>query len=157
LSVFLEPPISPSGAAWKVLAERRDKDEIIPAGPVYRGTASLDGNWEQKELGAGRYVLTVRDGETNWPAQAIGLTPERKVFHLTIPGVQLVGLATIGKEPLQATLWFGGRKAPQRARFESDAKGRFSGLLPAEGLWEVELVSEKEGLRLRLDPVEVHK
>jgi len=157
LSVTLDPPAGPSGAAWKVSVERRDLDEIIPAGEAFRGTASLEGNWEQKGLNAGRYVLRVSDGETNWPAQVIELTPERTAFPISIPGVQLVGRAMIGKEPLEATLWFGGRKAPQRARFESDKKGNFSGLLPAEGLWEVELVAEKEGLRLRLDPVEVRK
>jgi len=40
----------------------------------------------------------------------------------------------------------------------SDEKGAFEGLLPAEGRWRVELISEKTRLRLKLkEPVEVRR
>lgn len=157
LRVALEPPVSPSASPWRVTVERRDADEILPEGPVFRGVASPEGTWEQQGLEAGRYIVSVKDGETAFLSEAVELTPERTAFHFSLPGVRIVGHVRIGKEPLEATVWFVGRSAMRRARFESDPKGSFAGLLPDEGSWDVDLVSEKAGLKLKLDPVEVRK
>jgi hypothetical protein len=157
LRVTLEPPVSPSASPWQVTVERRDADEILPEGPVFRGVASLEGIWEQQGLDSGRYVVSVKDGETAFLSEAVELAPERTAFHFSLPGVRIVGHVRIGKEPLEATVLFVGKSAMRRARFESDPKGNFAGLLPDEGTWNVDLVSEKAGLKLKLDPMEVRK
>ena len=157
LRVTLDPPVSPSASPWRVTVERRDADEILPEGPVFRGVASLEGTWERQGLESGRYVVSVKDGETAFLSEAVELAPERTAFHFSLPGVRIVGHVHIGKEPLEATVWFVGKSALQRARFESDPKGGFTGLLPDVGVWDVDIVSEKAGLKLKLDPVEVRK
>jgi hypothetical protein len=157
LQVTLDPPTAPSGAPWKLVVESRDEGSLAAEGLVYRGEAGLDGNWEKKGLSPGRYTITVRDGDTTAYTEPVDLAPERTAFHVSLPGVKIVGRVHIGEEPLQVTLWLVGHKAPLRARFDSDEKGHFAGLLPADGRWDVEIVSKQEGLRLKLDPVEVRK
>lgn len=55
---------------------------------------------------------------------------------------------------LAATLWLS-RKDRRRLRFDSDDHGRFSGVLPEEGLWIPQIQSETEKLSLFLEPVEI--
>jgi hypothetical protein len=74
-----------------------------------------------------------------------------------IPVLEVRGRLSLGKEPLDATLWFGGKSGSRRVRFDADENGRFQGFLPSEGLWRIEVVKEAEGLRLALHPVEVKR
>src|SRR5262249_53917259 len=155
IKITLDPQAAPSGDPWKLTLERRDEGDPLPTGPVYRGEASREGRWEEKGLGPGRYVVSVRDRETSWLSETVELRPEQTAFSFSLPGVRLAGHVHLGREPVKATLRF--HAAAQHATFDSDAKGSFAGLLSREGRWDVEVVSPSAGLRLRLGPVEVRK
>ena len=52
----------------------------------------------------------------------------------------LVGRIQRGGEPLEdAMVWFGGMYGFERVSFRSREEGRFSGFLPREGYWPVEV------------------
>lgn len=152
----LDPPAGPSGSPWRLILERRSEIEGV-RGEVYRGEASPEGRWEQRGPIPGTYALTVEDGEMRWLFEDLALTPDRTELSIDVPLVRVRGRVRLGDEPLAATLWFGGRAGPRRARLESNEDGELEGLLPEEGTWPVDLVSEGEGLWLKLGPVEVRK
>ena len=152
----LDPPLSPAGKPWNIVLERRAEGEGLK-NLSFRGTANQDGVWEQKGLSPGRYHVSAKDeGEPRLLEEA-ELAVGRTDFHYSLGGVRVRGRIYLGREPLAAEIWFGGKTAPVRSRFDSDEHGAFEGWLPKEGVWVVELISEREGLQLRLPPVEVRK
>lgn len=154
--LVLDPPAAPSGDPWQLSLSTKPEVEGFQ-GRVFRGEATGGGVWQGEGLGKGTYTLSLADGDLRWSIEDLEVAPGRTELQVKVPGVRIQGRVRLGEEPLQATLWFGSRSAARRARFVSDEEGRFKGLLPEEGTWGVELVSEAEGLRLKLDPVEVHK
>lgn len=151
----LDPPVGPSGSPWRLILERKAEIEGL-RGEVYRGEASPEGHWEQRGPVQGMYSLSVEDGEMRWLFEDLAVAQEQTALHVEVPVVRVRGRVHLGDEPLAATLWFGGRSGPRRSRFESNKDGELEGLLPEEGTWPIDLVSEN-GLRLKLAPVEVRK
>jgi hypothetical protein len=47
----------------------------------------------------------------------------------------------LGKDPLTATLWFGGRYGNSAVKMESGRDGKFHGILPHDGSWIVDVTS----------------
>lgn len=152
----LDPPSAPSGNPWQLSLSAAPEIEGLP-GRVFRGEATAEGTWQGNGLSQGRYTLSLADGDLRWSIEGLEVAPERTELQVKVPGLRILGRVHLGAEPLQATLWFGSRSAARRARFVSDEEGRFEGLLPEEGIWGVELVSAADGLRLKLDSVEVRK
>lgn len=56
---------------------------------------------------------------------------------------------TLGKEPLAATLWFGGRFGSSTIKMESDQDGKFHGVLPRDGRWRVDVASSQPSFETR--------
>lgn len=154
--LMIDPPTAPSGHPWVLQFSIKPDIEGLQ-GQVFRGETSSDGIWQGNGLSKGTYTLVLADGDLRWSFEDLEVSPNHTELQVRAPGVRIQGTVRLGKEPLQATLWFGGRSAARRARFVSDQEGRFEGLLPEEGIWAVELVSEAEGLRLKLDMIEVQK
>jgi hypothetical protein len=82
------------------------------------------------------------------------ITPRKASACEVEPVLRIKGTVTLGKEPLAATLWLS-QKPGQRLVFDSDDRGRFSGVLPGEGLWHPQIAADALKLRLQLDPVEI--
>ncbi len=156
LRLTLDPPLSPSGTPWAIALEK-NPDIEGQHGPLFRGSAGVDGAWEQAGLSPGQYLISVWEGTEPRLSEVAEVAAGSTDFHYSLDGVQVRGQIHLGDEPLQATLWFGGKSGPLRARFDSDETGKFEGLLPREGTWNVELLSGEEGLQLRLPPIEVRK
>ncbi|MEM7518957.1 MAG: carboxypeptidase-like regulatory domain-containing protein, partial [Planctomycetota bacterium] len=64
---------------------------------------------------------------------------------------------TIGEEPLALNLYFGGRQGLNSIELVSDEDGVFSGVLPREGRWEVDLVASSPEIHRRLRGIDVEK
>jgi hypothetical protein len=152
----ITPPLDPNGEPWQVeLVARRAPEELV--GDGQRGAATRDGRWSRAGLAPGAYHLTVLgDQRSRWAVQEVDLAPGQPPLRIEIPLVEIEGRATLGGEPLRATLWFGGRTG-RRLRFDSDEKGRFQGILPKEGSWPVQLTADAQQLRVSLEPVEVKR
>ena len=151
--VALDPPLDPYGQPWKLrLAASAPRTE------TFEGTASSEGNWARGGLFPGSYHLKVlSDPGMQWVSEDVEVRAGRDPLKIEIPVVEIEGKVTRGKEPLAATLWFGGVSGTRRLRFDSDEKGRFRGHLPQEGAWPVQLAIEEGDVRVSLDPVEVHR
>lgn len=155
LELSISPPIDPYGRPWRIqLREQRAYGD--PAVASWQGTASREGLWVQGGLAPGAYQLAVADDEGGrWDSREISVEGNPAAVQVEVPVVEVRGSVTLGDEPLAATLWLGGQFGQRRVRFEADEEGRFQGLLPGEGLWKAEVVSQKERFRAPLDPVDV--
>lgn len=110
-------------------------------------------------IAPGVYTMQVFDssGQSFHFDQIVRLeTPEDASLAIEIPMVRLEGRVRLGEEPLQATLWFGGRRGAQRAELVADTEGRFVGVLPRGGEWSVELEASEPtistSLRVDVEP-----
>jgi hypothetical protein len=61
----------------------------------------------------------------------------------------LHGTLKLGKEPLAARLWFGGRFGGLSVELESDSDGKFHGVLPKDGWWPIDVESSSPPFKLR--------
>jgi len=156
--VVLDPPVDPYGQPWRLALASIDASPAESAS-THRGVAASDGRWLEKGVTSGRYRLQVLgEGETRWASQDVEVRDGQPPLFLALPVVEVRGTVTRGSDPLAATLWFGGRHGQRRIRFDSDDKGRFEGLLPSEGTWPVEVVTEDEPeARVGIAPVEVKR
>ena len=55
----------------------------------------------------------------------------------------------LGKEPLAASLWFGGFYGSPGIKMESGTDGKFHGALPNDGWWEVDVDSSAPAFKGR--------
>jgi hypothetical protein len=155
LEVRLEPPLDPFGKPWQLRLLQSEVAGVLNDG-VWEGTASPEGLWRRPGLAPGGYrLLVLGDADERWAAHELQLDSGQTSVEIKIPLVPVRGTVTLGKEPLVATLWFGGRRGGRRIRIDSDEKGRYAGLLPQEGTWPLEIAAAEQHLRLALDPVEV--
>jgi hypothetical protein len=153
--VDLSPPVDPYGNVWKVrlLKESNAGGAMGTAG---QGIAGKEGRWTQGGLAPGRYRLQILgDLESRWIDREIEVSAADPTVPIDIPVVEVQGRLRLGDDPLSGTLWFGGGTGARKIRFDADEDGEFEGFLPEEGTWPLDLVSEEEGLRLALEPVEI--
>ncbi|MCY3928517.1 MAG: carboxypeptidase-like regulatory domain-containing protein [Acidobacteria bacterium] len=99
-----------------------------------------DGSFVWRGLPAGDYEVHVEDRRGNrWHQEVIGFFGQDH-YTIELDAVPLVGRIERGGEPLEdAMVWFGGMWGFERISFRSREEGRFSGLLPREGFWPVEV------------------
>lgn len=152
--IALDPPVEPYGSPWRIeLAQR-----ATPSDPPSRqidGTASQEGVWHVPGISPGTYELRVLgDQKAVWHEEFLDVRPGQPALRIDLPVLRVEGQILMGKEPLSATLWLS-QQGGRRLRFDSDDRGRFSGVLPGEGLWAPQIYSEMEKLRVSLEPVEI--
>jgi hypothetical protein len=152
--ITLDPPVEPYGSPWRIeLAQRADTSE--PPSSQIDGTASQEGVWHVPGISPGTYELRVLgDQRAVWHEEFLSILPGQSSMRIDLPVLRVEGKILIGTEPLSATLWLS-QKGGRRLRFDSDDRGRFSGLLPGEGLWAPQIHSETEKLRVSLEPLEI--
>jgi hypothetical protein len=152
--ITLDPPLEPYGSPWRIELSRR-ADPSEPPASFVTGTASQEGVWRVPGLSPGTYELRVLgDQKAVWHEEFLDVRPGQSSLRIDLPVLRVEGQILMGKEPLSATLWLS-QKGGRRLRFDSDDRGRFSGLLPGEGLWAPQIHSETEKLRVSLEPLEI--
>lgn len=99
-----------------------------------------DGSFFWRDLPAGDYEVEVGDRRGNrWHHEVVSFFGHDH-FTIDLEAVPLVGRIERGGRPLEnAMVWFGGMWGFERVSFRSREEGRFSGLLPRDGFWAVEV------------------
>lgn len=142
LSVEVRPPTDAYGAAWTldVLAV----DEQHRYSPVSRSRVPESGLFQVRGLACGQYVLVLEDSTgSHFLEDQIRLEPPSAPFVLEAKLIPVEGGITLGSRPLAATIWFGGQHGVSRIRMVTDNDGKYSGFLPREGKWKVDVTSER--------------
>ncbi len=153
LAVVVSPATDAYGQAWRIALERED-----PRGhffeTVAEGAVDHDGAFRPDALAPGAYGVQVRDpAGSTWLEQPIALAPGANELFLEVPLVAVEGSVRLGDEPASGKLWFGGTQAARRITFELGEEGEFSGYLPEEGTWPLELESPDAVLVQALEAV----
>ncbi len=151
LRLQIDPALDPNQQPWKVTIHTSASKAANGGrmGLAHAGPADRQGQLVVTDLSPGEIRVQVEDSEGNrafttgtshWSLET---SMSRRI---EIPRIQIEGQIHLGEEPLAATLWFGGRSGSLRARLESDEEGRFSGILPQEGFWRLQVTAEKPKL-----------
>lgn len=148
----LDPPMEPYGHLWRIeMVRRSDPSEV--GSETHIGSATADGIWKSPGIAPGTYEVTVLgDLKSVWHRESVEVRKGQPRLEIRLPVLFVKGTVHLGDEPLAATLWLGDKKGG-RVRFDSDERGRFSGVLPGEGEWVPWIDSEE--IKTTLDPVEI--
>lgn len=154
LVVRANPPRSPSGAPWTLVVARADapgSQKSVFSGPIPDGSTII------RDLVGGQYRGRLGREGGDWFGWQEFELPGRASVDFDLDLVDVEGYVALGDEPLPAALWFGTMSGGQRIKMQTAEDGSFSGVLPREGLWTVDVASESAGVQRRLRSVEVHR
>ena len=103
---------------------------------------ATDDSFVWRGLPAGDYEVQVEDDRGNrWHREVVHSFGQDH-FTIEFNAIPLVGRIERGGEPLPGVMvWFGGLWGMERVSFRSREEGRFSGLLPREGSWWVQMTA----------------
>ena len=157
LEIFIDPP-SPSPdrqwflAFYRIDRGRRAIEEIV------RSPVDWTGVWKSPELATGTYRLVIgTSAGDRWYAEEIEVDRTTSSHFVSIPVVAVRGSLSLGEEPLAAELIFGGASGSVSVTLEADQEGSFSGALPHEGAWDIDIKSREREVAISLEGIEVRR
>jgi hypothetical protein len=151
LEIAISPPRDWLGNPWQVLVFRASDTNASFDHTVHEGPADLQGLVSIKGQPPGRFSVQVSDKLGNRLAsREVRVSGPADAYQaIEVDVLTVRGTVKLGKEPLVATLWFGGRHGDPRVQMESDHEGSFHGVLPKDGWWVVAVDSEEPRLNSR--------
>lgn len=154
--VHVTPASAPGRINWTVRLMRAVPLSDVYA-PIAESPADAGGAWQHEDVESGSYRVVVLDRRgTIFARRDVRVDGAVAELRVDTSAIDVRGTVSAGDEALKTTVIL---KAADGARgvFESDDDGAFSGTLPHEGRWEVELSSESPKLRLRVPAVDVRR
>jgi len=140
--IQVTPPMDGLGEPWQV-AVSRARDGGTAA--VRRLTLDLTGWGELNELAPDTYLVIVRDSKGSTWHMDRHTIDDTSPLTIRLSHVAIEGQIRAGDKPVQADLLFGTTQGTRQIHFTTDEDGKFSGLLPHDGRWEVELTDPTTG------------
>lgn len=151
LELVFSPASDWLGRPWKVEVYRASGGNASFRDEVYAGPTDEQGLVTIAHQPPGRFRVHVYDALGNRfdfrDFDVTGPEEARQTFDLEILTVQ--GTVRLGKEPLEATLWFGGRYGNPGSKMESGPDGKFHGVLAKDGWWRVDVASSQPSFETR--------
>jgi hypothetical protein len=145
----IDPPVHGDAEHWSISLLR-----LTPVTNELRYTTGDDG-FALLDLGRGAYTITVLASGQKFFLQSFEVDEQPGPLSIKIPMVQVVGKVSLGGKPIQARLIFGGERGPRSVTMESNEVGGFSGVLPQEGDWQVQVEALSPPVHRRLRRVNV--
>jgi hypothetical protein len=143
LELSISPPLDWLGKPWNVQLFQASSETGNFDRTIYVGKADPQGSLKIPRQTPGRFRTFISDSLDNQLAlrtfQVTGPEDASQAIQLKI--LTLRGTVKLGKDPLVATLWFGGRHGSTAVKMESDRDGKFLGVLPRDGWWVVDVDS----------------
>ena len=160
IQIQIDPPSDWRGLPWQVSLERSaDLSGSFAGSDAFTGTAAPDGRVLVPDQAPGTFRLRVRDsvGDPFYARQDLVVEDAQDaVVEVGIDLVTIHGEITLRDEPVQGTLWFGGRSGASRVELRSDLEGRFAGVLPRPGWWRLQVDAPEHGFefetRVEVEP-----
>jgi hypothetical protein len=153
VEVIIDPPLDPAQRRWRVVLDR-ETPRAAGTAPLAEGLAGPDGRWWKDGLEAGMYLLDVLDGGgTAFERTRIEVVPNGPPLRIAFAAIAIRGTVKIGDRPLRGELTFQPDTGGGAITLASDDEGEFSGTVPREGLWRVEVAPH--GSKQRLDKKDV--
>lgn len=152
IRLALLPPRDPAGRPWRVAVDRVN-ELTFSSTSVREGATDENGAFVVEGQGAGRFRVSVGDAEGNRFADREFDIPSdaeaQRTIEIGLRGIR--GTVTVGRKPVAATLFFGGRDGAERLEVTSDAVGSFAVALPHAGKWRVDVDAPTEDVLAAVD------
>lgn len=157
LTLWIHPPLDPQRRPWIVSLRGEDRIPGEAAEPKV-ARASTEGEAVIDGLAAGSYQLRLEDaGGRIWHLRDVDVLRPGSGETVELPMVEVEGEVTLGEHPVQAQLWFGGRRGAPRVELATDDEGRFAGVLPRPGIWRVDIEAQEPRISRTLRALEVEE
>lgn len=159
LEVFVDPSHDVAGQPWqlRVLGNERPNAGGTLRDEIAKGSATLAGYWSHDGFATGNYLVRVEDAAGSiWSDTRVELIPGLGPLTIQLPAVAVEGEVWLRDAPVAAEIYFGTSTGIPSVRIESDDEGKFSGVLPREGEWPLEIRLAGRPPQA-LDPVEVRR
>ena len=152
IELAISPPLDWLGRPWQVLLFQASSDTGNFDQTIYNSLADDRGTVKVLQQTPGRFRALIADSLDNpMTVQTFQVTgPENASQAIHLKFVTLRGTVKLGKEPLAATLWFGGSHGRETIKLDSDRDGTFHGVLPRDGWWTVDLSSAAPKFEARI-------
>jgi hypothetical protein len=157
LQVHVTPSTDLQQKPWQI--EVFDLGETPGAMERVAGSKTgVDGSAETSGLPSGRLMIHLLDSAgSTWAYREVEVASGDMAVDFDLDLVEVEGTLRLGGEPLVATAYFGGRNGVPSLRIESDAAGRFRGILAREGSWPLEIEASDPPVHRSLASVEVKR
>jgi hypothetical protein len=140
LTLWITPAVDASGKPWRVTLEQ----EVEHSGFLRTAAdklALVTGECRLSGVDAGEYWLVIQDGNGNkQEQQRVPLWSGDEHLNVTVRSVVVRGRVHSGNEGLDSTLSF--RQKGRSVTADTDARGEFTTVLPADGHWAVNVISK---------------
>ncbi len=154
LEVALSPSTDAYGKPWILRLVREDPHAHFLQ-TLAQGSPRENGTWKVGPVKTGEAALEVGDSQGSvWWEESVDLLPEANSLFVEIPLIPIEGTVSVGDDPVEGRLWFGGRRRIPNVVVELDEDGGFTGYLPREGLWDLD-IEGLESLEQAVDPIGV--
>jgi len=153
--LVVDPPIDYYQRNWHIEILRLDRYRSHYE-RVSEGEVPSTGWYEATGVNPTTHLVKVTDSQGQQvfaKTYDFSQTPTPTVLEIGMVPVE--GVVTLGDEPLEARIWFGGKHGAEKVETASDEKGLFGAILPRSGVWRVELESEDPPVRRKIADVEV--
>jgi protocatechuate 3,4-dioxygenase beta subunit len=129
VDVAVSPSSDFTGRPWVVELFR--KEGTLHHVSIGRGRTK-EGVVRFRAVSPGPYEAVVSDGDDRWSHDVFEVEgdAESLVVNLEIPTVRVAGVVRLGREPLVATVTFGGAHGFRRVQLPTNEKGEFAGQIP---------------------------
>ena len=158
LEIRVEPPLDPLERPWRFrLLEPDGAPERMAE--IAAGRSDEVGTWLPESLEPGPYSLEIMGSQDAlWHQEDIELLPGPTHRFIAIENIPIEGRLTLGDEGVAAEIIFGTTEGMNRFPVNSNEDGKFTGFLPREGVWPLELNLEGPLRALQaMEPLEVRK
>jgi hypothetical protein len=151
LTIAVQPALDSNGGTWALRLAESDDGEIVASEPV-----AANGIWKKPGLAPVDYSLWILDSVGNSVYHdSLSLTTDSNEFTIQLDTVLVEGTITLGDTPLVADLQFGGRHGAVSVKMSSDELGQFTGILPRDGYWSLDIEGKSSRIHRRLPRVQV--
>jgi hypothetical protein len=134
LLIAISPPVDWLGQHWRVEVNRVDSATPGVQAEAYAGSADEQGAVAVPGQAPGRFSVQVADSRENRLFfKFLNFSPAEARQEVELKLLTVQGTVKLGKEPLAATLWFGGLYGSPGVKMESGTDGKFHGVLPKDG------------------------
>ncbi|HEX2120352.1 MAG TPA: carboxypeptidase-like regulatory domain-containing protein, partial [Thermoanaerobaculia bacterium] len=157
VEVALTPALTPRQGLWEVrLRPLGNKTTDLQPEVLAKHAVNEHGQWSRGGLEPGLYVLAVFDEAGSRVAEReLDLRGQTESVNISIGEIQVSGRVRMGTKSVRASLRFESDGA--RVVMETDAGGAFTGTLPKEGTWRVQVSFTDVLQRLRVHRVNVKR
>lgn len=152
IEIAVSPPADWLGDPWTVSLQRASQlSGSFSGGSGFRGVTT-NGRVVVEKQSPGVFLLEILDstGQSFFARPDVVVeTAADASIHVELDLVTIHGELTLGDEPVEGTLWFGGRRGAPRVEIPSDADGEFAGVLPKSGWWPLEVEAPRHELSVK--------